>query len=151
MKELVIEATLDRLDEVLAFVGEELENGGCDVKTQTQIGIAVEEIFVNIAHYAYNPDVGGAVIRISAGDEVTIVFEDKGTPYNPLEKRDPDITKPAEEREIGGLGIFMVKKIMDNVTYRNEDGKNILSISKQLTEKAHDCTTISADCGTKQG
>lgn len=133
MKELTIEATLDRLDDVLAFVGDELENGGCDMKTQTQINIVVEEIFVNIAHYAYNPEVGGTTVRISVEDEIKIVFEDKGKPYNPLEKKDPDITKPAEEREIGGLGIFMVKKIMDSVTYRNEDGKNILSISKQIT------------------
>lgn len=132
MKELTIEATLERLDEVLDFVNAELEENGCDMKIETQVGIAVEEIFVNIAHYAYNPEIGGAVIRISVGDEIIIEFEDKGVPYNPLIKIDPDITKNAEEREIGGLGIFMVKKIMDSVEYHHVDNKNVLTIKKVI-------------------
>lgn len=132
MKELTIEATLERLDEVLDFVNAELEANECDMKTVTQVEIAVEEIFVNIAHYAYNPEIGGAVIRISVGDEIIIEFEDNGIAYNPLEKIDPDITKNAEEREIGGLGIFMVKKIMDSVEYTHCDNKNILTIKKAV-------------------
>lgn len=132
MKELTVDANLDKLDDVLAFISGELESVDCDMKTQNQICIAVEEIFVNIAHYAYNPEIGGAVIRITASDEIVIEFEDKGIPYNPLEKIDPDITKSAQEREVGGLGIFMVKKIMDNVEYRHINNKNILTISKSL-------------------
>ena len=132
MKELVIEAKTGNLDAVLDFVGAELEAAECPVKLQTQIAIAVEEVFVNIAHYAYNPEVGGAVIRVAVDDEVTIEFEDSGRPYNPLEKDDPDITIGAEEREIGGLGIFMVKKIMDAAEYRNEAGKNILCVRKAI-------------------
>jgi len=132
MKELLIDAKIESLDAVLEFITSELENADCHMKLQTQIAISVEEIFVNIAQYAYNPEVGGAVIRIAVGDEVTIEFEDKGKPYNPLEKTDPDITLGAYEREVGGLGVFMVKKIMDTVEYRHEGGKNILVISKNI-------------------
>lgn len=132
MKELTIDATLTNLDAVLDFVNTELENSGCSAKLQTQIAIAVEEVFVNIAHYAYNPAIGGATIRIAVGDEIIIEFEDKGTPYNPLKKADPDITATAEERDIGGLGIFMVKNIMDAVEYRHKDNKNILMIKKTI-------------------
>ena len=134
MKELRIEARIENFDAVLEFVNTELESADCPMKTQTQIAIAVEEIFVNIAHYAYSPEVGGAVIRVAVGDEVVIEFEDNGKPYNPLERDDPDITIGAEEREIGGLGVFMVKKMMDSVEYRREDNKNILAISKKLEE-----------------
>ena len=132
MKELIIDAKTENLDAVLDFVATELEAAECSMKLQTQIAIAVEEVFVNIAHYAYNPEVGGAVIRITVGDEVWIEFEDKGKPYNPLDVADPDITLAAEEREVGGLGIFMVKKIMDEVEYRHEDNKNVLKIMKRL-------------------
>ena len=130
--ELLIEAKPDNLDAVLDFVNEKLELSDCPMKTQTQIAIAVEEVFVNIAHYAYNPEIGGAIIRVSVADEIVIEFEDKGKPYNPLEKADPDITASVEEREIGGLGIFMVKNIMDSVDYRREGNKNILTIKKKL-------------------
>ena len=132
MRELLIEAKTENLDAVLQFVREQLETVDCPMKAQTQIAIAVEEIFVNIAHYAYTPETGGAEIRVTVGDEVAIEFEDKGKPYNPLARDAPDITSCAEEREIGGLGIFMVKNIMDAVEYRHEDGKNILLIKKAV-------------------
>ena len=131
MKELSIEAKTENLNEVLAFIASELEAAGFPIKLQTQISIAAEEIFVNIAHYAYNPEVGGVVIRISIDGNVTIEFEDRGKPYNPLEKANPNINVPLEEREIGGLGVFMVKQIMDNVKYKYKDGKNILTIEKK--------------------
>lgn len=132
MKELTLDATFDNIEPVIAFVREQLEAGACDERQRTQILISVEEIFVNIVHYAYRPDVGGASIRIWVGDEVVVEFEDKGKPYNPLLHQDPDVTKPLEEREVGGLGIFMVRNMMDSVQYRNHDNKNILSIKKQL-------------------
>jgi anti-sigma regulatory factor (Ser/Thr protein kinase) len=135
MKELIIDAKIENLDAVLEFITGELEIGDCPMKLQTQIAIATEEVFVNIAHYAYKPEVGGATIRVSVSDEVCIEFEDKGKPYNPLENTDPDITLGAEEREVGGLGIFMVKKIMDAVEYRREGNKNILTIRKGLLQK----------------
>ena len=101
--------------------------------------VAVEEIFVNIAHYAYGGNPGEAVIGLDVipnPKSCRIVFRDRGVPYNPLEKTDPDITLSAEEREIGGLGIYMVKQSMDKVEYRYEDGYNILTIEKNIDDSA---------------
>ena len=98
-----------------------------------QIDLAVEEIFVNIAYYAYAPKVGMAVISIDiSGGPVRIVFMDHGIPYDPLAREDPDITLPPEERGIGGLGIFMVKKSVDDIKYEYKDGQNILTIIKEI-------------------
>lgn len=133
MKELTVEARIENLETVLNFVADELEAADCGMKLQTQITVSAEEIFVNIANYAYSPKTGSATVRVTVGDEAAIEFEDRGKPYNPLEKGDPDITSNAEERDIGGLGIFIVKQMMDAVEYRNEDGKNILVIKKSLT------------------
>ncbi len=133
MKELTIEAKKENLDQVLAFIDGVLEANGCAMKVQIQIDIAVEEMFVNIASYAYAPGVGDAVIQVEMKDEpkrVAITFFDTGTPYDPLAKEDPDVTLPAEERQIGGLGIYMVKKSMDDVRYEYKDGKNVLTIEK---------------------
>ena len=130
MDELIIEAKIENLDSVLDFINEKIED--CSVKIQNQIRIAVDEIFSNIARYAYHPEVGGAAVRIVAGDDVIIEFEDSGVPYDPLEKDDPDISLSAEEREIGGLGLFMVKNLMDSVEYRRDGNRNILTIKKRL-------------------
>lgn len=135
MKTLTVPATLDQLDAVLDFINGELEAADCPMKTQMQIDIAAEEIYVNIAHYAYNPEIGEATIRCAVEQDplcVTIQFLDNGVPYNPLEKADPDTSLSAEERDIGGLGIFMVKKSMDDISYQYQDGKNILTIQKGL-------------------
>ena len=135
MRELTIEAKIDNLDEVLAFVDGQLEEIGCSMKSQMQIDVAVEEVFVNIASYAYTPGIGSATVRIESSQDpasVTITFIDRGVPYNPLQKEDPDVSLSAEERSIGGLGIFMVKKTMDDMQYVYRDGQNILSISKTI-------------------
>jgi len=135
MKSITIEAKTDNLPEVLSFVDAILEENDCPVKAQMQIDIAVEEIFVNIASYAYEPGSGNADINAEVSGETPefiISFADRGTPYNPLEKEDPDITLSLEERPIGGLGIFMVKKSMDKVEYEYKDGQNILTIHKTL-------------------
>jgi anti-sigma regulatory factor (Ser/Thr protein kinase) len=132
-KEMKIEAVSENLAAALDFVNTELEKMDCPPKTQMQIDVAIEEIFVNIARYAYKPGTGFAVIRIRTGpNEIRLEFEDRGTPYNPLEKDDPDINIPAEDRPIGGLGVFMVKKIMDTVEYRYEGSKNLLSLKKAI-------------------
>ena len=104
------------------------------MKAQMQIDIAVEEIFVNIASYAYESGDGKAVISVSTTDDnaVHITFTDMGIPYDPLAKEDPDITLSASERQIGGLGIFMTKKIMDEVKYEHRDGCNILKLVKKI-------------------
>ena len=130
-----IAATLENLDTVMAFVDQQLEEVGCSMKAQMQIDIAVEEVYVNIAHYAYNPEVGGVTIRVQIEEDplaVILTFIDKGKPYDPLAKEDPDVTLAAEDRQIGGLGIFMVKKSMDNVSYEYNEGRNILTLKKKL-------------------
>lgn len=135
MKEITVPAALGELGRVTDFINEELEAQGCPLKAQMQIDIAVEEIYVNIAHYAYHPEVGEATVRCAVGGDplqVEIQFLDSGTPYNPLAKEDPDTSLSAEERQIGGLGIYMVKKSMDHITYNYEDGKNVLTIKKNL-------------------
>ncbi|MDR0951861.1 MAG: ATP-binding protein [Oscillospiraceae bacterium] len=129
MNELIVDASLDKLDEVLEFV--EGAMGALPPKACMQLNIAVEEIFVNIASYAYAPEKGSVRIRAEeAPDGTIVVFLDGGVPYNPLEHRDPDITLPAEQREIGGLGLLMAKKMTDEITYRYENGMNILTVKK---------------------
>ena len=135
MKELKIKASVENLDQVIAFIDEELEKNDCSMKTQIQIDVAVEEIFVNIASYAYQPGEGDATIKIEIAEDpvrAEITFIDSGIEYNPLKKEDPDITLSAEERQIGGLGIFMVKKSMDDMIYSYKDGQNILKIIKKF-------------------
>lgn len=133
--EIEIKALTENLQELISFVDGHLEDMGASMKAQMQIDIAVEELFVNIAHYAYAPDAGEAVISVAKDKEknqISITFADSGKPYNPLEKPDPDVTLSAEERSIGGLGIFMVKKSMDDMRYEYKDGQNILTITKRL-------------------
>lgn len=129
-----MEATVENLELVTDFINEQLESNGCSAALAAQVDLAVEEIYVNIAHYAYHPAPGSATIRCGVGGNplsVVIEFLDEGRPYNPLEKEDPDITLCAEERAVGGLGIFMVKNLMDDIRYEHIDGKNILTIKKQ--------------------
>ena len=135
MTELTLDAAVENLDQVLAFVDEQLESANCPPKIQMQIDIAVEELFVNIARYAYQPSKGTATVQVGMEKEplaAVITLIDGGVPYDPLKKPDPDVTLSAEERKIGGLGIYMVKKSMDDMQYRYEDGKNILTIRKRL-------------------
>ena len=135
MKELTIAATVKNIEAVSDFVNEQLEALDCPMKAQMQIGIAIDELFGNIAQYAYNPDVGEATVRVEVQQEplsVVITFIDGGVPYDPLTAAEPDTSLPVEERPLGGLGIFMVRKTMDEITYRYENGRNILSIRKNL-------------------
>ena len=134
-KELVVPAQIEKLQEVLSFLEQALGEVDCPLKKQVQIAVAAEEVFVNIANYAYAPGTGTATVRIEIADAppvATITFSDSGVPFDPLNKADPDVTLPAEEREIGGLGIFMTRKFMDNVTYTYKDGKNVLTLKKNL-------------------
>ena len=136
MKEITLDATLENLDEVLAFVDSCLEELECPMKAQMQIDVAVEEIFVNIASYAYEPQTGSATVRLEIKQDpksVVITFLDRGVPYNPAAKEDPDISLPAEERKIGGLGIYMVKKSMDKMLYERRGEHNILTIIKHIS------------------
>ena len=135
MKELTIAATIENIETVTDFVNEQLEAYDCPMKAQMQIDIAIDELFGNIAHYAYNPESGSATVRVEVFEDplsVVITFIDNGIPYDPLKKEDPNTTLSADEREIGGLGIFMVKKTMDDVIYEYKDGQNRLTIVKKI-------------------
>lgn len=133
--EIEVEATAANLAKVTAFVDERLERAACPMKTQMQIDVAVEEVFINIAKYAYHPGSGMATVRVEMGDDpplAKVTFIDRGKQYDPLAKEDPDVTLSADERPIGGLGIFMVKQSMDDVSYEFRDGANVLTLTKKF-------------------
>ena len=133
MREITVDATIENITEVTAFVDKQLEAFDCPMKVQMQIDIAIDELFSNIAHYAYKPEVGKATVRVEFDEEpraAVVTFVDRGVPYDPLAKKDPDVTLSAEERKIGGLGIYLVKKSMDDMFYEYKDGQNMLTIKK---------------------
>ncbi len=135
MKELTIEATPENVDTVIEFVDAQLEEYGCGMKEQMAIDVAIDELFANIAHYAYNPETGYATVRVDVLKDplsVEVTFIDNGRQYDPLAKDDPDTTLSVEDRPIGGMGILIVKKSMDAVSYEYKDGKNILTIKKNI-------------------
>ena len=135
MKEITLDATLENLDEVLAFVDGCLEEAECPMKAQMQIDVAIDELFSNIARYAYPGGQGEATVGFvfdEAERVCSIVFTDSGLPFNPLEQQEPDVSLPADERQIGGLGIFLVRKTMNSIDYRRENGRNILTIRKKI-------------------
>lgn len=137
VQEITLPASLESYDELMAFLESVLEEADCPMKVQISISIAVEEIFTNVAQYAYcDEDIGGKGIVIMQITEledpkgIRIVLEDHGIPFNPLEKEDPDISQSAEMRDIGGLGIYMVKKSMDMTSYHYADNTNIFCMEK---------------------
>lgn len=138
MKELTVNASVENIGTVTAFVDHELEELGCPLKAQMQIDVAIDELFGNIARYAYQPEIGQATVRVEVVEDplaVMITFIDSGRPFDPLLREDPDVTLSASEREIGGLGIFVVKKTMDAIDYEYKDGCNILKIRKNMESK----------------
>lgn len=133
--ELEIEAVKENLGKVISFIERNLESVDCGPKASMQICMAAEEIFVNIANYAYAPDKGRAKVSVEITDDpltVVITFVDNGKHYDPLAKEDPDVTLSASDRPIGGLGVFLVKQTMDDVEYEYKDGKNILKLKKNI-------------------
>ncbi len=135
MRKCRFPARIEEVDRVIRFIEEGLASIGCTIKNKLVICVAVEEIFVNIAHYAYPSKEGEAEIHFCYSEQsktVRISFMDSGIPYNPLKKEDPDLTLSAEDRKIGGLGIYMVKQSMDQVIYEYKEGKNKLTIIKKM-------------------
>lgn len=133
MREITVSATLDNIQSVTDFVEEHLLEAGFPMKTVFQINIAVDELFSNIARYAYGEDEGEATVRLQISEDnstAVLTFIDSGTPYNPLKKEDPDVTLDAEDRDEGGLGIYMVKNSMDDIFYEYRDGYNTLTVTK---------------------
>lgn len=134
-KELTLDATIDNVQVVSAVAEEQMDLCDVPLKAQMQIQIAIDELFSNIARYAYTPETGSVTVYMELLKEpraFEVTFLDRGVPYNPLEKEEPDVTLSAEEREIGGLGIYMVRKNMDEVIYEYTDGQNILRIRKNF-------------------
>lgn len=137
--EMTVEATVANVPAVTRFADERLGALGCPAKARMQIDVAIDELFGNIAKYAYSPDTGPATVRVGVESDplaVAITFIDRGRPFDPLAAADPDITLSAEEREIGGLGLFLVRKTMDDVSYEYRDGQNILKIKKNMEDEA---------------
>ncbi|MBQ6374073.1 MAG: ATP-binding protein [Clostridia bacterium] len=136
MRELTVDASLDQIGRVTDFVNEQLSELGCSQRIRIQVDVAIDELFGNIARYAYDPEVGPATVRVDVEDDplsVIITFIDHGVPYDPLSAEFVDTTHlPAKERPIGGLGLFMVKKTMDDISYSYQEGQNILTIRKRI-------------------
>lgn len=135
MKEINVEANVDNLYKVFSFIEQQLAGVNCDIKNQNRLLIAIEEIFINIAKYAYKDGNGFIKIQVSFStnpDVITVVFIDSGIKYDPLAKEDPNIELSAYERPIGGLGIYITKKFVDEVFYDYKNNQNILTIKKQI-------------------
>lgn len=133
MEKLTIDATVENLPTVTEFITSSMEEKNCSMKVIMQMELVIEEIFVNVASYAYRPNVGLVTIcKEFEPDAITINFIDSGVDYNPLEHKDPDINAELEDRDIGGLGIFLIKKNVDEISYERKDGQNILTIKKKF-------------------
>ncbi len=135
MNEITLKATIENIPRATAFIDEALEAAACSMKAQMQIDVAIDELFSNIALYAYAPGSGSATVRVETELDppaAIITFIDRGVPFDPLSACTPDVSLPACERDAGGLGVFMVKKIMDEVVYAYRDGENIIRIKKRL-------------------
>ena len=136
MKEMTVDATLEQIKPVTDFINAQLGELGCSQRIRIQVDVAVDEIFGNIARYAYDPKTGPATVCVDVEDDplsVIISFIDQGKPYDPLSAEFVDTTHlSAKERPIGGLGMFMVKNTMDSISYRYQNGHNILTIRKKI-------------------
>lgn len=135
MKEITVDAMIENMNTVTAFVDDFLDQIACPMKSRIQINIVIDEIFGNICHYAYKDSVGVVTVRVESGNTpkaVFLTFTDNGIPYNPLDTEDPDITLSSEERKIGGLGIYLVKKNMDEMKYEYVNQQNRLWMEKRL-------------------
>ena len=135
MKELTVDAKLENMREIKSFVGAELEAMGCPDETRKQLFIVIDELFTNVASYAYAGGEGFATVRLELEAEpraVVLTLLDGGVPFDPLTMKAPDTSLKARERKIGGLGIFMVRRLTDEISYEYADGKNILRIKKQF-------------------
>ena len=135
MKEITVDAMIENMNTVTAFVDDFLDQIACPMKSRIQINIVIDEIFGNICHYAYKDSVGAVTVRVESGNTpkaVFLTFTDNGIPYNPLETEDPDITLSSEERKIGGLGIYLVKKNMDEMKYEYVNQQNRLWMEERL-------------------
>jgi sigma-B regulation protein RsbU (phosphoserine phosphatase) len=131
-RELEIDADTACLRQALTFISGPLRARGVNEMRIAQVETAAEEVFVNIANYAYVPECGKVRIKYSFDEELVLIFEDNGRPFDPISAPAPDTGLIVENRKIGGLGIYIAKKIMDTAAYRRENGKNILTLRKRV-------------------
>lgn len=137
MKQITVPAEIENLRKVLDFFNKEFETLKYDIKSRLQLELAIEEIYVNIANYAYGSEGGEIIICFNLEKnplKILVQFIDCGNSFNPLEYEEPDTSAKIENRKIGGLGIFLVKNNVDYIDYEYRDGKNILTISKNLED-----------------
>ena len=137
MNKLTVPAKIENLQKVMDFLGDQLDSVDYVMKARLQLELSIEEAYVNIINYAYESEEGEVIICCNVDEsplKVTMQFIDYGKHYNPLKNEDPDISLNAEEKEIGGLGIFLIKKNVDDISYKYCDGKNILTIQKKLND-----------------
>lgn len=135
MKEWSFPARTDSIPELTALIDTELEAVSCPLKNRMQLDVITDEVFSNICRYAYGSGAGDASVCFrfdGEKNEVSLTFRDRGIPYDPLESPEPDVTLSAEEREIGGLGIFLVKQLADGVRYERDGDTNVLTVTKKL-------------------
>ncbi len=135
MKEITVKAVTENLDRVTDFANAFMEELGCSMRNIMRIDVVIDEVFANVSGYAYAPGTGDFTLRLSIEEDpkrVQLSFIDSGIPFDPLKREDPDTKLDAAHRLIGGLGIFVVKKTMDEVSYRYENGHNILTVAKYL-------------------
>lgn len=133
MKYLTLAARLPELERAMAFIEEELLAAGCPDRARLQLALAAEEVFVNIASYAYPEAYGTVCLALSVSGRppaATLTFTDSGQPYNPLDQPEPDLGLTAAARDIGGLGIYLVRQNVDSLCYQFVDGKNVLTLKK---------------------
>ena len=133
--EKTMQASLESIPEITGWVDQLLTKAGCTVKARRQIDVALDEILSNIARYAYPDGEGSMTVEIDMDEEtglLCLTFRDEGIPFDPLGKEEPDVTLGVRERAVGGLGIFLVKKMMDKVSYRREGKEKILSLYKKV-------------------
>ncbi|MBR4503200.1 MAG: ATP-binding protein [Clostridia bacterium] len=134
MPEITVNASLNEIRTATDFINRQLTEAGCDEWFRIQIDVAIDEILSNIARFAYHQKAGNATVRFETENDprnIVLTFIDRGTPYDPLTAAIPDISLPAKDRSIGGLGMFMVRKIMDDISYSYQDGQNILTVRKK--------------------
>ena len=135
VREMTCDAKVENIPAVTEFINALLEEAGCPMKAQIQIDMAIDEVFANIAQYAYAPGSGEATVRVSIdpdGKMASVTFIDSGAPFDPLQKPDPNVSLPAQERAIGGLGIYLVKQTMDDSAYVYKEGRNEFTIQKRI-------------------
>lgn len=135
MPKITLPAVIESIETATDFVNGILEDAGCSVRAQIQLDVALDELLSNVARYAYDGGEGDFTVSVEILEDpkrAVLTITDEGIPYDPLQKEDPDVTLATDERDIGGLGIFIVKKSMDDITYAYEGGKNILSIFKKI-------------------